>query len=354
MRVTTGPDYHNRVPPIKRLAARFLTMPVFLPGIEQTTRGSAAILTLHRTRASGRPGHDPDLLARNLEWLRRRRYRLVSIFDLVRDARAGVAPGRRTAAFTVDDGYADFAEVAAPVFARYDCPVTVFLITGFLDGGVWMWWDRICHASEQTRVTRGTVTVGASALDYSVADLQGRRHLARDIIARLKVLPELDRETAQRVVEARLEVSFPAAPPAEFGPMSWDQVRKLAAAGVNFGPHSISHPILARTSDARSRVEITGSWARLAEMIPSPVPVFCWPNGDVTSFGLREQRIAEEIGMIGALSTVPGAFSPAHLTNGRGYALPRYAYPTNQTDFIQLASGLERLKDFVRTDVTAP
>lgn len=354
MRVTTGPDYHNRVPPIKRLAARFLTMPLFLPGIEQTTRGSAAILTLHRLAAFGRHGHDPDLLARNLEWLRRRRYRLVSILDLVRDARAGVAPGPRTAAFTVDDGYADFAEVAAPVFARYDCPVTVFLITGFLDGGMWMWWDRIRYAAEQTRVARGSLKVGARVLEYSVADHQGREDLARDVIARLKELPEPDREAAQHSVEAHLEVPFAAAPPAEFGPMSWDQVRNLAGSGVTFGPHTISHPILARTSDARSRVEITGSWSRLAKTIASPVPVFCWPYGDVSSFGIREQRMAEEIGMIGAVSTIPGAFSPAHLTSGRGYALPRYAYPSDHTDFIQVASGLERLKDFVRTDLTAP
>jgi hypothetical protein len=136
--------------------------------------------------------------------------------------------------------------------------------------------------------------------------------------------------------------------------MSWDQVRRLAGAGVSFGPHSITHPILARTEDGRSRVEITGSWVRLTEQVSDAVPIFCWPNGDETSFGPREQRIAEEIGMLAALSTIPGAFSPSNFTGGRAFALPRYAYPMDHTDFIQIASGLERLKDFVRTDVTAP
>jgi hypothetical protein len=191
-------------------------------------------------------------------------------------------------------------------------------------------------------------------LDFAPTDLRSRRDLARDIIVRLKVLPDREREAVQRGVEGRLEVSIPASPPLEFGPMSWDQVKQLAGRGVTFGPHSISHPILARTDDSRSRVEITGSWVRLTEMIPSPVPIFCWPNGDESSFGIREQRIAEEIGMIGALTTIPAAFSPGYLTNGRAYALPRYAYPMDHSDFIQVASGLERLKDFVRTDVTAP
>jgi hypothetical protein len=101
-------------------------------------------------------------------------------------------------------------------------------------------------------------------------------------------------------------------------------------------------------------VEVTGSWVRLAEEVPDAVPVFCWPNGDETSFGLREQRIAEEIGMLGAVSTIPGAFSPSCFSGGRAFTLPRYAYPMDHTDFIQIASGLERLKDFVRNDVTAP
>ena len=330
-------------------------MPVLLPGIEQTTRGTAALLTLHRFSSFGRPGHDAGLLARNLEWLRRRRYRIVPLLDLIRDARAGIAPRERTVAFTVDDGYSDFAEVAAPVFARFDCPVTVFLITGFLDGGTWMWWDRVRFATENTALTRGTVQVGSNVIDFSLTDdPRQRRDLARDIVPRLKVLPDRERESTQKTLEDRLEVTVPTVPPPEFGPMSWDQARALASSGVTFGPHSISHPILARTDDARSRVEITGSWARLREEVPGAIPVFCWPNGDETSFGPREQRVAEEIGMLGALSTIPGAFSPSCFGGERAYALPRYSYPNDHTDFIQIASGLERLKDFVRTDLTAP
>lgn len=348
MRVTTGPDYHNRVPGIKRLAARLLTLPALLPAIERTTGGTAAVLTLHRFSAFGRPGHDPDRLARDLEWLRRRRYRMVSILDLVRDARAGRAPEARTVAFTVDDGYADFAEVAAPVFARYDCPVTVFLISGFLDGGLWMWWDRVRFATEATRLTRGAVTIGATTLDFELGGPGARRGFGRDIIAHLKLLPDPERERAQRDLEARLEVALPECPPLEFGPLSWDQARALERNGVGFGPHSVSHPILARTDDARARREVTASWARLREMLERPAPVFCWPNGDATSFGPREEGLAREIGMEAALSTIPGPLTPAWFRRGREYALPRFAYPADPTDFVQVVSGLERLKHLVR------
>ena len=50
--------------------------------------------------------------------------------DLIDKAIRGERFPQKAVAFTVDDGYFDFAEVAAPIFSHYDCPVTVFLVTG--------------------------------------------------------------------------------------------------------------------------------------------------------------------------------------------------------------------------------
>jgi peptidoglycan/xylan/chitin deacetylase (PgdA/CDA1 family) len=339
---------------IKRLALRFLTNPVVLRGVERTTRGAASILTLHRFAGYGRTGHDGAALARNLEWLRRRRYRVVPVMELIDQLRNRRPIEPRTVAFTVDDGYIDFAEVGAPVFAKYDCPVTVFLITGFIDGGSWLWWDRVRYALERTRQVELEVMVGNATVRYNLGDLAGRVRGSRDLITRLKNLPNEAREGLQREVEARLEVPFPSTPPVEFGPMTWDQVRRLAAAGVTFGPHTITHPILSKTSDEQCRREILGSWERLTQQTAGTVPVFCWPNGDPASFGSREIRLAAEAGMVAALSTVHASLTPSDWTNGQtgAYALPRYAYPQHQFDFAQVVSGLERLKGIARTDLS--
>lgn len=339
---------------IKRLALRFLTNPVVLRGVESTTRGAAAILTLHRFTAYGRAGHDPAALARNLEWLRHRRYRLVSLMDLIDQVRNRLAPSPRTVVFTVDDGYADFAEVAAPVFARYDCPVTVFLITGFLDGGYWLWWDRVRYAVEHTRQSSLAFDFPDTSVRYEWNDPPGRLRASRDLINRLKYLSNDGREAAHSELEGRLEVSLPAAPPPEFAPMSWDQVKSLSRSGVTFGPHTMSHPILSRTSDQQARQEIFGSWDRLRTQSDRAIPIFCWPNGDPTSFGPRETRLAAEAGMVAALSTVPASLTLRQWTGASGggaYALPRYAYPSNAFDFAQVVSGLERLKGIARTDI---
>jgi peptidoglycan/xylan/chitin deacetylase (PgdA/CDA1 family) len=66
----------------------------------------------------------------NLAFLRRHRIRVASLAELLSPEMADQRPRGPSVVFTVDDGYTDFARVAAPVFAEFDCPVTVFLVHG--------------------------------------------------------------------------------------------------------------------------------------------------------------------------------------------------------------------------------
>ena len=105
----------------------------------------ATIFSMHRFSVPdlGVRGHDLALLRTNLAALRARKDRIVELGDLIALQRDGHPLNRPTFSFTVDDGYADFAAVAAPVFAEFDCPVTVFLITDFVSGRIWNWWDQV-------------------------------------------------------------------------------------------------------------------------------------------------------------------------------------------------------------------
>ena len=88
--------------------------------------------------------------------------------------------------------------------------------------------------------------------------------------------------------------------------MEWSEARSWEARGLSFGAHTVTHPILSRTSDERSRQEIADSWARLREMVPRPVPMFCYPNGSLEDFGPREFVNSRDLEFEGALSTISG------------------------------------------------
>src|SRR5262249_57919702 len=119
-----------------------------------------------RAAEGGVAGHDPEALRGALAYRRRQGYELVGLADLFRRLGGEGPPLRRAVAFTIDDGYLDHATVAAPVFAEYDCPVTTFVTTGFLDGALWMWWDRAEYVFLNCRRPELRVTLAEDPLSY--------------------------------------------------------------------------------------------------------------------------------------------------------------------------------------------
>src|SRR5689334_3074097 len=138
---------------LKRLLVSGVISDAGLAALAPFRRHCASILFLHRFAVPdlGVIGHDPAILREHLEYLRARRYRLMSLSELIEHLEQKIPLDEFAVVFTVDDGYADFAEIAGPVFAAYDCPVTVFLITDFVSGKLWNWFDKVdwlfreCH-----------------------------------------------------------------------------------------------------------------------------------------------------------------------------------------------------------------
>ncbi len=62
-------------------------------------------------------------------------------------------------------------------------------------------------------------------------------------------------------------------------PMTWDQIREVAASGsIAIGSHSLSHPDLRRLPEAECRRELELSRRRLEEETGAEVASFCYPR----------------------------------------------------------------------------
>src|SRR5439155_6799480 len=168
---------------------RLVSADALAPALRPLGRGLVSILTLHRFTdpEHGVVGHDPAALRDHLAYLRRHRYRLLSLTDVLRLLDEGDPnPGAPAVAFTVDDGYADFARIGAPIFAEYDCPVTLFVPTGFLDGQVWLWWDRVTYLFQQTRRSSLRLHVGSEPRPYSWSTAAERSWAQQDVLNQLE------------------------------------------------------------------------------------------------------------------------------------------------------------------------
>jgi len=309
----------------------------------------ASILFLHRFAVPhlGVKGHDPRILAGHLEYLRAHRYHLMSVSDLLDHVEHDIPLERPALVFTVDDGYADFATEAAPVFAAYDCPVTVFLISDFVAGKLWNWFDKVEWAFRESDRRGLDFEIGRLRFVLHWNDASQRETATERIIEALKRVPDTLKEERILELAQALEVDLPSGVPSRDRAMTWEDVRACARRGVTFGPHTVTHPILSQVDDKRAEAEISGSWEAILAETTASVPVFCYPNGTPGDFSAREKSIIQGLGMKAALSTIAGSVRSTRggLKMPDPYSAPRFSYPEDKRSFMQIASGLQALRD---------
>jgi peptidoglycan/xylan/chitin deacetylase (PgdA/CDA1 family) len=332
---------------------------LFLPGatlpFSPLVKERAVVFMLHRFQdpETGVEGHDPQVLRQGLAYLRKQRYKLLFLEELLVMLLDG-RPLTRAVVFTIDDGYLEHATVAAPLFAEFDCPVTTFVTTGFLDGRLWFWWDQIEYIFDHSK--RCQIQVSFDDIEFRYQwDVSTKSRAKASLTAACKELPDPKKIALIRRVATAAEVEVPQAPPRCYSAMSWDQARACEKGGMTFGPHTVTHPILSRASDAQSQMEISSSWERLSSQVGRPVPVFCYPNGRPQDFAEREIATLKSLKFLGAVAGTPGYVRPARKGNSPHdlFRISRFGYPDDLLHVVQYVSGFERFKQVLRREEVA-
>jgi peptidoglycan/xylan/chitin deacetylase (PgdA/CDA1 family) len=218
-------------------------------------------------------------LRRHLEHLARS-WEIVSLSDAARILAEGPrGPGRAFAAITFDDGYADNHAVALPVLSDLRIPATIYVATGFTGSGARFTHDRLFVTLRD--LSRRGITPDRAGLP---APLQAYLSAAAGS-APAETLDRLIAWTPHPVVlavAAALEERTgrtPADLPPGARPLDWEEVKELAAAGLDVGGHSVNHAALPNLPFADARREIEGCRDAIAERIGRPPRHFAYPNG---------------------------------------------------------------------------
>jgi len=318
-------------------------------------RNRAAILMLHRFSVPdlGIAGHDPVFVRDALETLRRRRLNIISLRSLYDRIAVGeeIEPG--TVVFSMDDGFWDQAEIGAELFYRYDCPATLFAISGFVDGANWPWDDRVAWILSEARKGLQQLTVEDRTISLDTRCSINIRSTLQAVRSHCKRLDGVAIESLVNSLATALDVEVPLAPPRQYQPMSWDQARALETKGIDFGPHTVNHYILSRLDDATAQYEIQTAWQRLLTELDHPLNVYAWPTGRYSDFGTRDIKIAQSIGMRGAVATNDN-YANITGTATSSFCLDRFSMPMNHSDLLQYTTWIERAKQLLRNPFAHP
>lgn len=234
-----------------------------------------------------------------------RAYRPLPLDELLDRSREGTVPPGAVAV-TFDDGYADNAEHALPILRRHGIPATVFLVTGCVGTGRIPWHDEVLLAFAGTR--RSAVRVPGSPEGAPPAPIEreeDRRSAAFATLAALKPLPEAGRLAAVAALQEELGRGDPATAAALM--LDWDRVRAMRDAGVRFGAHTVTHPILSRVAPERARDEVVRSKQAIEAELGEEVPFFAYPNGRPEDYDETTVQALRAAGFRAALTTTFGA-----------------------------------------------
>lgn len=271
-----------------------------------------AILAYHRVFDIGPEEdfpYDPELVSASVadfNWqmeMLRRHFRPLHLGEALRclDENRPLPP--RAVAVTFDDGHRDNYTNAFPVLRRVGVPATIFLSTGYMDQEETFWFDELAFRLHRTpRRELGLRTLG---LRLALGNAAQRRRATQDVLARLKAVPNTERLAALRELAAESGVDGTGSD-ARSRPLTWQQVREMQDGGVEFGSHTVSHPILSRLRDDELRAELSSSKQELERRLGRQVECLAYPVGGETAYDERVVNVARECGYRMALTYVSG------------------------------------------------
>ena len=142
-----------------------------IPGVKPLLRyerpGCGTVYMLHRVCPHNLVGLYPnENLKVSHEFLerfiikKRKRYDFISLDSLAEIIHSGIKPKRPFICFTLDDGYKDNLEYAAPIFEKHKVPYAIYVTTCFPDRTAFLWWfilEDIILNNSSIKLSNGTI-----------------------------------------------------------------------------------------------------------------------------------------------------------------------------------------------------
>lgn len=296
---------------MKRKAIEVLNRFGLVRAARALQRSGSVILTYHGVLGEGGDRYDflnhnfvsAEVFEQQLQFICRH-YRPRALSDLVTCYARGDAPPARSLALTFDDGFANNYTVAYPLLKRYSVPFTIFLTTGLIDQpGAQLWTERLKRSIYLCPENAVVLHVLGREFRCSLSSAGKREAAALHLSLSLKRLPVAQRDEALEAIEA--VCGRPALTPRErhrYEFLNWSQVREMASAGVEFGSHTVQHPILSTLDAAALRAEVAESKRHIETSLGIACQAFAYPNGSSADYGEREKSALRAAGYRCAVS----------------------------------------------------
>ncbi|HMS82132.1 MAG TPA: polysaccharide deacetylase family protein [Nitrospira sp.] len=230
----------------------------------------------------------------------------------------------RSCLITFDDGWKDNYTQAFPILQAFQAPAIIFLTTGYIGTSKRFWHDRLRSvllalplSCVDGKVTHRSIWRAASVnsviREVSAIPVPFRRSVIEEITQAWKWFGDSEREQKIQEIELIAGMSSEATTPAM---LSWEDVAVMAAGGIEFGSHTVSHVLLDQVSGEEMRAELRASKEVLEYRLKQPVEFVAYPNGNYNNEVLAASK---ECGYLAGFTCEVGS----NVTSDRPFVLKR-------------------------------
>lgn len=290
--------------PLMKLIEMHQLVPNSLPRIRRYNHPKFQILVYHRVLAKNDPFAIAPLTVQEFDQQMKTLtsyFRVISLEQLMDELDSNsVKP--YTVCITFDDGYIDNFQFAFPILSEYQLPATIFLTTDFIGTNKKLWPDRVLHTFKNTNINKFHYEE-AKYYNCHLTSIKKRREIAFFLLEWLKNFSPDERD---KHIEKILNICHISNHSKERLMLNWDEVRTMHSAGISFGAHTKTHPILSSLRESEIRNEIIGSKRAIEDSLDTSISTFAYPNGKPHDFDERCKRVVSEAGFRCAVTTCPG------------------------------------------------
>lgn len=297
------------------------------------------ILMYHRfgqDNADGRIGQ--KLFEQQVMELKKGGFNIVPLSIAASAIRGEIPMQKNMIVLTIDDGYADFYRYAYPILKKHGLPATFYVTTGFVDRKLWLWPDRLTYILEQSQCYEYIFAAAGVKKHYDLKNEGPYGPLWQKIVRHCLALPDEDKNNFLDEFASALAVEVPAVPIDDYTAVTWEELKEMAANGIEIGAHTITHPAVSKINPENLTYEIDDCKKRLEEQLGIEVSNFCYPNGQPTDYNHQVMQAIEAAGFKSA--TV--AFTDSTPYCGI-YELRRHNVDGDMFQFHKVIYGVEAL-----------
>jgi peptidoglycan/xylan/chitin deacetylase (PgdA/CDA1 family) len=275
----------------------------------------------------------PTAFAQQMDYLGRW-FNVVSLKDVVKWLNGEGCLPPYAALITFDDGYLDNYTQAYPILRQCNFPAIIFLTTGHIGTDNPFFWDLVAYSFYHTGSDHVLFPNGQ---ERTWTNTTQRDQICKELIESLKVLPDQEKQFWVNRLPEKLGVSIHQNYFRNLM-INWDQVREMHKGGIEFGGHTINHPILSRISLEQALIEIEGSKTRIEKELGEPVLSFAYPNGMSHDLNGKIENLVARAGYRAAFTLQNGPsllrevkqnpYAIRRIFISHSHTLPRFAIET--------------------------